>query len=57
VVCVSHQLPVEILRRSMIGKRLPHDPRKRMCGLASLNTFVFEGDTVVDWQYQEPAQQ
>jgi len=55
VVCVSHQLPVEILRRTMIGRRLPHDPRKRMCGLASLNTFVFEGDELVDWQYQEPA--
>ncbi|HNP13811.1 MAG TPA: histidine phosphatase family protein [Mycobacterium sp.] len=57
VVCVSHQLPVEILRRAMIGKRLPHDPRKRMCGLASLNTFVFDGDELVDWQYREPAEQ
>jgi broad specificity phosphatase PhoE len=55
VVCVSHQLPVEILRRHMTGKRLPHDPRKRMCGLASLNTFVFDGDELVDWQYREPA--
>ena len=57
VVCVSHQLPVEILRRHMIGKRLPHDPRKRMCGLASLNTFTFEGDELVDWEYREPAAQ
>ena len=57
VVCVSHQLPVEILRRAMIGKRLPRDPRKRMCGLASLNTFVFDGDEMVDWQYREPAEQ
>lgn len=55
VVCVSHQLPVEILRRSMLGHRLPHDPRRRMCDLASLNTFVFEGDELVDWQYSEPA--
>jgi broad specificity phosphatase PhoE len=54
VVCVSHQLPVEILRRSMNGRRLPHDPRRRMCSLASLNTFVFEGDRLVDWQYQDP---
>lgn len=53
-VCVSHQLPVEILRRSMNGKRLPHDPRKRMCNLASLNTFVFEGDQLIDWQYLDP---
>ena len=57
VVCVSHQLPVEILRRHMVGRRLPHDPRKRMCGLASLNTFVFSGDELVDWQYWEPAGQ
>jgi len=55
VVCVSHQLPVEILRRSMLGHRLPHDPRKRMCDLASLNTFVFDGDELVDWKYWEPA--
>jgi len=55
VVCVSHQLPVEILRRSMLGHRLPHDPRKRMCDLASLNSFVFEGDDLVDWKYWEPA--
>ncbi|MGV0793878.1 histidine phosphatase family protein [Mycolicibacterium sp. XJ1819] len=54
-VCVSHQLPVEILRRAMTGKRFAHDPRRRMCGLASLNTFVFEGDKLVDWRYSEPA--
>lgn len=53
-VCVSHQLPVEILRRSMNGKWLPHDPRRRMCDLASLNTFVFEDDRLVDWQYLDP---
>jgi broad specificity phosphatase PhoE len=56
-VCVSHQLPVEILRRALTGKRFPHDPRKRQCGLASLNSFVFDGDTLVDWDYSEPAGQ
>ncbi|MGE2689392.1 histidine phosphatase family protein [Mycolicibacterium pulveris] len=54
-VCVSHQLPVEILRRALTGKRFAHDPRKRMCGLASLNSFVYDGDTLVDWYYREPA--
>jgi broad specificity phosphatase PhoE len=54
-VCVSHQLPVEILRRAMTGKRFPHDPRKRKCALASLNSFTFDGDRLVDWQYSEPA--
>jgi broad specificity phosphatase PhoE len=56
-VCVSHQLPVEILRRALTGKRFPHDPRKRQCGLASLNSFVFDGDTLVDRDYSEPAGQ
>lgn len=55
-VCVSHQLPVEILRRSLTGKRFAHDPRKRQCGLASLNSFVYDGDTLVDWHYSEPAE-
>jgi broad specificity phosphatase PhoE len=54
-VCVSHQLPVETLRRALTGKRFAHDPRKRKCGLASLNSFTFEGDRLVDWQYSEPA--
>lgn len=56
-VCVSHQLPVEIVRRSLTGKRFAHDPRKRQCGLASLNSFVYDGDTLVDWYYSEPAEQ
>jgi broad specificity phosphatase PhoE len=54
-VCVSHQLPVETLRRAMTGKRFAHDPRKRRCALASLNSFAFDGDRLVDWQYSEPA--
>jgi broad specificity phosphatase PhoE len=55
VVCVSHQLPVETLRRSMLGHRLPHDTRRRMCDLASLNSFVFDDEELIDWKYWEPA--
>ncbi|HNM85991.1 MAG: histidine phosphatase family protein [Mycobacterium sp.] len=55
VVCVSHQLPVETLRRSMEGKRLPHDPRRRQCNLASLTTLTFDGDQLVAVDYREPA--
>jgi broad specificity phosphatase PhoE len=55
VVCVSHQLPVETLRRSMQGRRLAHDPRRRQCNLASLTTLTFEGATLVDVSYSEPA--
>jgi broad specificity phosphatase PhoE len=54
-VCVSHQLPVEILRRSLQRKWLPHDPRRRQCGLASLTSLVFDGDQLVDVRYSEPA--
>lgn len=55
VVCVSHQLPVETLRRSMEGKWLPHDPRRRQCNLASLTTLTFNGDQLVAVDYREPA--
>jgi broad specificity phosphatase PhoE len=54
-VVVSHQLPIETLRRHLTGKLLPHDPRRRQCGLASLTSFVFDGDTLVDVRYSEPA--
>jgi broad specificity phosphatase PhoE len=54
-VCVSHQLPVETLRRFMQGTRLAHDPRRRQCNLASLTTFTFDGDRLVDVSYSEPA--
>ncbi len=54
-VCVSHQLPVWTLRRFLQGERLWHDPRHRQCGLASLTSLVYEGDTLVDIVYSEPA--
>jgi broad specificity phosphatase PhoE len=54
-VCVSHQLPIVIARRRAEGKRLYHDPRKRQCGLASVTSFTFDGDRIVDIAYHEPA--
>ena len=54
-VCVSHQLPIVSARRSAEGKRLFHDPRKRQCGLASVTSLVFDGETVVRVDYAEPA--
>ncbi|WP_427015510.1 histidine phosphatase family protein [Pseudarthrobacter sp. P1] len=54
-VLVSHQLPIWATRRSAEGKRLWHDPRHRECTLASLTTLVFEGETIVDVLYSEPA--
>lgn len=52
-VCVSHQLPVETLRRAMNGDPLHHFPTRRMCNLASLTSFHFDGDEYVGWAYAE----
>ena len=54
-VCVSHQLPIWTLRRSVTGQRLWHDPRKRQCALASLTSLVFDGAELVQVRYTEPA--
>ena len=54
-VCVSHQLPIWTLRRSVTGRHLWHDPRTRQCALASLTSLVFDGDALVQLRYSEPA--
>lgn len=54
-VCVSHQLPIWILRRYVERKRLWHDPRRRQCALASVTSFHFEDAKVVGIGYAEPA--
>ncbi|WP_019354117.1 histidine phosphatase family protein [Streptomyces sp. AA1529] len=54
-VCVSHQLPIWILRSFVERRRLWHDPRRRQCTLASLTSFTFVGDRIVSVGYSEPA--
>jgi broad specificity phosphatase PhoE len=54
-VCISHQLPIVCARRSAEGLHLFHDPRHRQCGLASVTSLTFDGDTVVRVDYTEPA--
>lgn len=55
-VCVSHQLPIWILRSEIEGKPLLHDPRKRICSLASVTTIVFSAQGVIEGvEYAEPA--
>ncbi|WNI17156.1 histidine phosphatase family protein [Actinacidiphila sp. ITFR-21] len=54
-VCVSHQLPIWVLRSFAEHRRLWHDPRKRQCTLASLTSFTYEGDKIVSIAYSEPA--
>ena len=54
-VCVSHQLPIWILRRYLDQRRLWHDPRRRQCSLASLTSFVFADEALVEVVYTQPA--
>lgn len=54
-VCVSHQLPIWVARLDAENRRFVHDPRKRQCSLASLTSFVFDDEKLVDIQYSEPA--
>ncbi|MFJ8231867.1 histidine phosphatase family protein [Streptomyces sp. NPDC094448] len=54
-VCVSHQLPIWIVRSFVERRRLWHDPRRRQCTLASLTSFTYEGDKIVSVAYTEPA--
>lgn len=52
---VLHQLPIWLTRRAMEGKPLLHDPRRRQCGLASLTSLVYDGDTLTRVDYAEPS--
>jgi broad specificity phosphatase PhoE len=55
-ICVSHQLPIWILRSAVEGRHLIHDPRKRECTLASVTTFHFDDDDMISGvSYLEPA--
>jgi broad specificity phosphatase PhoE len=58
VAIVSHQLPIWMVHRRVVGERLFHDPRKRRCSLSSITTLVRDpsapsGFAEVD--YQDPA--
>ena len=54
-VLVSHQLPIWVTRRAVEGLRLWHRPDRRECALASITSFVYEGDEIARVDYQEPA--
>lgn len=55
-ICVSHQLPIWILRSAVEGRRLLHDPRKRECTLASVTSFELDGEGMISSvSYSEPA--
>lgn len=54
-ICVSHQLPIWIARSAYEGRNFLHDPRRRICTLASVTSLVFHDDRFVELQYSEPA--
>jgi broad specificity phosphatase PhoE len=55
-VCVTHQLPIWVVRRKAEGHRLWHHPSRRQCALASLTSFTYEGDRIVAVTYRQPAE-
>jgi broad specificity phosphatase PhoE len=55
-IVVSHQLPIWILRSAIEGRSLLHDPRKRICTLASVTSIHFDNEGVISGlSYSEPA--
>jgi len=54
-VCVSHQLPIWVSRRSVEGRKLWHDPRHRQCALGSVTSLTYIGDQLTSVSYAEPS--
>lgn len=57
VVFVSHQMPIWMVARSVAGKTLFHDPRRRRCNLSSITTMKRVGKKFVEVNYQDPARE
>lgn len=55
-IIVSHQLPIVMVQRTALGKRLAHAPWDRECDLASVTSLVFQDDQLIDIFYSSPAQ-
>ena len=55
-IVVSHQLPIWVLRSTIEGRRMLHDPRKRECSLASVTSVHFDDEGMITGtSYSEPA--
>ena len=55
-IVVSHQLPIWTLRSAIEGRSLLHDPRKRICTLASVTSVHFDDEGVISGlSYSGPA--
>lgn len=63
VVLVSHQLPIWMVHRSLVGKKLYHDPRRRRCSLSSITTLALReprgpgAAQFVEVNYQDPVKE
>jgi len=54
-VCVSHQLPIWVTRRTAEGKRLWHNPAARECVVGSITSFTYAGGRLTGVSYTVPA--
>jgi broad specificity phosphatase PhoE len=54
-VCVSHQLPIWVARRSAERRRLWHDPRRRQCALGSVTTLTVVDGNISAVSYATPS--
>jgi broad specificity phosphatase PhoE len=54
-VCVSHQLPIWVIRRAVEHRHLWHDPRRRQCALGSVTSLTFSGNKVTGVSYATPS--
>lgn len=54
-VCVTHQLPIWVVRRAVEGRPLWHLPNCRQCALASITSLTYVGERIVSVNYSEPA--
>ena len=53
---VSHQLPIWILRSAIENRSFLHDPRKRICSLASVTSVHLDDEGAISGiSYHEPA--
>lgn len=52
-ILVSHQLPIVMVQRSVLGLPLAH--ASRQCGIASVTSLVFDGSDITDIFYTTPA--
>ena len=56
-VIVSHQLPIWVVARTVQGRPLATDPRRRRCALSSITTIAWSDGRFVEVDYQEPAKE